>query len=190
MSASALLRRPATVVAGLMVVLGAAGAATVAPVAAATNPYCGITWGSLAKTGGTPSEHALNEVRTGRHACFDRVVFDFSGPTDGFRVEYVPEVRTEGEGRRLSVGGGAVLRVVLHANVFDQLGHLHYDRRPGDHVAAVSGYSTLRDVVYGGCFEGQTTFGVGVRARLPFRVFSLAGPGTGGRIVLDVAHRW
>ncbi len=32
--------------------------------------------------------------------------------------------------------------------------------------------------------------GVGVRARLPFRMFSLAGPGTGSRIVLDVAHRW
>ena len=61
---------------------------------------------------------------------------------------------------------------------------------PGDHVAAVGGYRTLRDVVYGGCFEGRTTFGVGVRARLPFRVFTLAGPGTRSRIVLDMAHRW
>ncbi len=161
-----------------------------APAAAHTAPSCGITWGSLARDGGTFSRHALNDVRTGRHQCFDRVVFDFSGPTDGFRVEYVPEVRTDGEGQRLSVAGGTVLRVILHASVFDQLGHLHYDRRVGDHVANVAGYKTLRDVVYGGCFEGQTTFGVGVRARLPFRVFSLAGPGTGGRIVLDVAHRW
>ena len=29
-----------------------------------------------------------------------------------------------------------------------------------------------------GSFEGQTTLGVGVRARLPFRVFTLAGPGS------------
>lgn len=187
---SALLRRPATVIAGLMVALGAAAAATVAPAAAAVAPHCGITWGSLAKAGGTPGEQALNDVRTGRHDCFDRVVFDFSGPTDGFRVEYVPEVRTDGEGRRLAVAGGAVLRVHLEANVFDQLGHLHYARVPGDHVADVSRYRTLRDVVYGGCFEGRTTFGIGVRARLPFRVLSLAGPGAGGRIVLDVAHRW
>lgn len=187
---SALLRRPATVLAGLMVVLGAAGAATIAPAAAATVPYCGITWGSTAKAAGTGSVHALNDVRPGRHQCFDRLVFDLSGPADGYRVEYVPEVRTDGEGRRLYVAGGAVLRVVLLANVFDQLGHLHYDRRPGDHVADVSGYRTLRDVVYAGCFEGQTTFGVGVRARLPFRVFTLAGPGASGRIVLDVAHRW
>jgi hypothetical protein len=39
-------------------------------------------------------------------------------------------------------------------------------------------------------FEGQTTFGLGVRARLPFRVLRLAGPGSGQRLVIDVAHRW
>jgi hypothetical protein len=29
-----------------------------------------------------------------------------------------------------------------------------------------------------------------VRARLPFRVFVLRGPGSGSRLVIDVAHRW
>ena len=57
-------------------------------------------------------------------------------------------------------------------------------------MADVAGYRTLRDVVYGGTFEGYTTFGVGVRARLPFRVLTLAGPDGGSRIVIDVAHRW
>jgi hypothetical protein len=38
--------------------------------------------------------------------------------------------------------------------------------------------------------EGQTEIGLGVRARLPFRVFPLAGPGDGSRLVIDVAHRW
>ena len=41
-----------------------------------------------------------------------------------------------------------------------------------------------------GSYEGRTTFGVGVRARLPMRVFTLDGPGTGSRLVIDVAHRW
>jgi hypothetical protein len=45
-------------------------------------------------------------------------------------------------------------------------------------------------VVYAGSFEGYTTLGVGTRARLPFRVFALAGPGGDTRIVVDVAHRW
>jgi hypothetical protein len=29
-----------------------------------------------------------------------------------------------------------------------------------------------------------------VRARLPFRVLTLDGPGAGTRLVIDVAHRW
>ncbi len=176
--------------AGLSALVLAVGVLPAVAGAATSTPYCGITWGSLPKAGGTASLAALDNVRTGRHDCFDRVVFDFAGSADGFRVEYVPEVRTDGEGRRLAVRGGAVLRVHLDANVFDELGHLHYHRVSGDRVADVRTYRTLRDVVYGGCFESRTTFGVGVRARLPFRVFSLAGPGTSSRIVLDIAHRW
>lgn len=183
-------RRTATGIASLAVVLFAVGLASIGTARAATSPYCGITWGSLAKAGGTGSGAALDSVRTGRHECFDRVVFDFAGAADGYQVEYVSQVRSDGEGRALSMAGGAILRVRLLANVFDELGHLHYAHVPGDHVADVRGYQTLRDVVYGGCFEGVTTFGVGVRARLPFRVFSLAGPGLSSRIVLDVAHRW
>ena len=183
-------RRPATVVVWLSVVLAAVGIGSIGSASAADAPYCGITWGSLTKEGGSAGDGALDNVRAGRHQCFDRVVFDFAGPADGYHVEYVSELRTDGEGRRLSVAGGAILQVHLHANVFDQLGHLHYARPPGDHVANVRGYATLRDVVYAGCFEGRTTFGVGVRARLPFRVFSLAGPGSSSRIVVDVAHRW
>lgn len=135
-------------------------------------------------------EHALGAVRTGRHQCFDRVVFELDGPADGYRVAYVPQLRSDGDGRVLPTAGGAVLWVHLGANVFDELGHLHYARLPGEHVAAVGSYRTLRDVVYAGCFEGTTTFGVGVRGRLPFRVFRLSGPGSHSRIVLDVAHRW
>ena len=186
---SAIMRRPATVIGWLSFMLVAVGAGSVGTASAAA-PYCGIAWGSLAKAGGTASDAPLGNVRTGRHDCFDRVVFDFSGFAGGYQVEYVSEVRTEGEGRRLPVAGGAILRVRLQANVFDQLGHLHYARVAGDHVADVRGYQTLRDVVYAGCFEGRTTFGVGVRARLPFRVYSLAGPGSSSRIVVDVAHRW
>jgi hypothetical protein len=45
-------------------------------------------------------------------------------------------------------------------------------------------------VGWAGSFEGQTTLGLGVRARLPFRAFVLPGPGSGSRLVVDVAHRW
>ena len=50
------------------------------------------------------------------------------------------------------------------------------------------GFSTFRSVTNAGSFEGQTTYGLGVRARLPFRVFTIAGGH--GRIVVDVARHW
>jgi hypothetical protein len=34
----------------------------------------------------------LVRVRAGRNKNFDRLVFDFEGPTPGFRVEYVDEL--------------------------------------------------------------------------------------------------
>ncbi|MEA2274664.1 MAG: hypothetical protein QOI98_3372 [Solirubrobacteraceae bacterium] len=183
----AVLRRATVGLAALM--FGLATLVFTAGPADAAGPYCGLVWGSQGEASGDYGRAPLGKVRTGRHECFDRVVFEVDGAAAGYRVEYVPEVRTEGEGAVLPLAGGAFLRVVVMANVFDDLGHLHYDARVGDRLN-VKGYKTLRDVKYGGCFEGQSTFGVGVRARLPFRVFTLDGPGDHSRIVLDVAHRW
>jgi hypothetical protein len=45
-------------------------------------------------------------------------------------------------------------------------------------------------VVYANSFEGSTSIGLGVRARLPFRAFTLDGPGSGSRLIVDVAHSW
>jgi type IV secretory pathway VirB2 component (pilin) len=49
-------------------------AAGVVPVAAATTsaeaaPYCGITWGSLAKSSATMVPGPVTNVRAGRHTC-------------------------------------------------------------------------------------------------------------------------
>ena len=55
-------------------------------------------------------------------------------------------------------------------------------RSPG---VSVAGYDTFRSTRYGGSFEGLTTLGLGVRARLPFRVMKL-----GNRVIIDVAHHW
>ena len=45
----------------------------------------------------------------------------------------------------------------------------------------MAGYSTFRQVAWAGTFEGQTTLALGVRARLPFRVFTLNGVAELGR---------
>jgi hypothetical protein len=57
----------------------------------------------------------------------------------------------------------------------------------------VTGFRTVRQVAWAGSYEGTTSLGVGTRARLPFRVFTLLGsPGDDQavRLVIDVGHRW
>jgi hypothetical protein len=139
-----------------------------------TSTACaGITWGSLPKA-------------------------------DGF-VAYVPQVYTEGKGDVLTLRGSAKLKVVVMGEVqgvrtgrhecydrlvIDRAPNAQFTARPGQEIANLADYSTFREVAYGGSFEGYTTIGLGVRARLPMRVFTLPGPGNGDRFVVDVAHHW
>ena len=169
------------------------GLVLVGPVssAQAAGPYCGIRWGSLAKSVPTMSMDAsLTNVRTGRHACFDRMVLDVRGDVRGYDVRYVSQVYQEGSGFVVPLRGGAKLNVVARVPAYDDAGRATY--RPANlrELRNVTGYRTFRQLAWAGTFEGQTTIGLGVRARLPFRVFLLDGPGHGSRMVIDVAHRW
>jgi hypothetical protein len=165
--------------------------AWVAPATATTAPYCGITWGSLPKEAAAPGGGYLTNVRAGRHACFDRLVLDVSGGRVGtYWVRYVSEVRMDGSGFLVPLRGGAKLQVTAAVPAYDASYRPTYRPANRAELATVAGFSTFRQVAWAGSFEGTTTVGLGVRARLPFRVFVLAGPGTGSRLVIDVAHRW
>jgi hypothetical protein len=59
-----------------------------------------------------------------------------------------------------------------------------------DDLANASGFSTFRQAAWERSQEGRTAIGLGVRARLPFRVFVRAGQDVVSRIVVDVAHHW
>ena len=61
---------------------------------------------------------------------------------------------------------------------------------PNGELIDTTHFRTFRHVAWAGSFEGMTTIGLGVTARLPFRAFVLPGPGDGSRLVIDVAHRW
>ena len=181
-----------------LVVLTVAVLATlgvISPASAATQPYCGITWGSGPNVEGPRGDtEVVNGVRAGRHTCFDRLVFDVGGQDTRFAtydVRYVPLVRQDGSGFPVPVRGGAVLQVILGAPAHDG------DGRPtvvaSREMVDVAGFRTFRQVASAGDFEGQTTWALGVRARLPFRVFTLAGTPQSDdtpRLVIDVAHRW
>jgi hypothetical protein len=178
--------------------VAAVGILVPAPSVGAAEPYCGITWGSLDKTASGTSTSLVTNLRAGRHECWDRLVFDlgpqsvsFPGQAVGYNVRYVPVVTEDGSGDPVPLAGGAFLQIAVNVHDFDPwTGVPSY--RPADrfHAVNVTGFQTFRQVFYGGSFEGVTTAGLGVRARLPFRVFLLAGPGDGSRLVIDVAHRW
>ena len=162
--------------------------------AQAAAPYCGITWGSTAKLGPSGTDPAagqtLTNVRAGRHSCFDRLVLDVRGAAPrSWRVEYVDGVSEDPTGNPVALRGGAYLQVVVGVSDHDTAGRPTYRPANRRELVNVAGFRTFRQVAWAGSFEGLTTLGLGVRARLPFRVFTL-NSGSGSRVVLDVAHRW
>lgn len=171
---------------------GLASVALVAPASAATQSasYCGITWGSLGKSAATASNAPLTDVRAGRHGCYDRLVIDLAGNPAGYSVSYVTAVLAQGSGNVVRLRGGALLQIDLTIPASDANGRPTYTPANQHELVDTAGYRTFRQAAWGGSFEGYTTVGLGVRARLPFRVFALDGPGSGSRLVIDVAHLW
>ncbi|MCH0542107.1 hypothetical protein I3F58_21590 [Streptomyces sp. MUM 203J] len=167
---------------------GTAGAATAGGSLAAA--ACPTGWGSLAKGGAATGADHLEDIRTGQHECFDRMVFDVPGGGDriGYHVQYVDQFHADPSNEHIPVAGGAILDIRVGAWSYDlDAGEPTYPGEAGEPLPGVdvSGYSTFRDTRFGGTFEGQTQVGLGVRARLPFRVFQLDD-----RVVVDVAHSW
>jgi hypothetical protein len=122
-------------------------------------------------------------VRTGRHGRYDRTVFDFTGGTPSFHVEYAPLVG-EGTGTPVPLAGAVTLRVA-----FD--GAFPYNVSTGAPTIDLGrvydpAFPTLRQIKSGGAFEGRISFGLGLADRVGFRVLRLTGP---PRIAVDVAHQ-
>ncbi|MFF9287275.1 AMIN-like domain-containing (lipo)protein [Streptomyces griseosporeus] len=169
----------------------AAVPADAAPAATAQTTVCPTGWGSLPKTRSAATSHPVTNIRTGRHTCYDRMVIDIPGATAGrlgYSVRYVDRLYQDGSGRVIPVAGGAVIEVRVTAPAYDPAtGAAVYPGRPGRPLPGVdlTGYRAFRDTRFAGSFEGDTQIGLGVRARLPFRVLRLDG-----HVVVDVAHTW
>jgi len=162
--------------------LAQAGVASAAP--ASPLPTCASHWGAGAKHAGAMVSSRVLAVRAGQHRCFDRLVVDLgSGPAAGFRVQYVRRIIADGSGRTLHVRGGARLLITIMAPA-----GRHYPASARN-LADVAGFRTFRQVRGAGSFEGITSVGLGVRTKLPFRVFSVHGPGPGSRLIVDVADQ-
>ena len=103
--------------------------------------------------------------------------------------------------------GRAILSIRIRAYTHDPLTGPVYNSVSRDprELVDVSGYRTFRQLELAQDFEDPEgcepsdarcptlVFGLGVRARLPVRVFALAGSPSsshGARLVIDVAHSW
>ncbi|CAA9344713.1 MAG: hypothetical protein AVDCRST_MAG24-1462 [uncultured Nocardioidaceae bacterium] len=170
----------------------AAGTLAAGPAAATAASDCRTAWGSLVERQAPRATGEVTGVRSGRHRCFDRLVIDVGAgeARPGFRVEYVDTVRKDGSGAEVALRGGARLSVVVVAPAYDEQGRATYQPADRRELVDVTGYDTFRQVAWAGTFEGRTTVGLGVRARLPMRAFTLTDAEGASRVVVDVAHSW
>lgn len=155
-----------TVTAGLLVTATASAATADLPAPTGTAPVAGAASGS--------GPAVLTGIRTGLHDAYDRTVFDFTGGTPGYRVEY-GALHHQAQDGDIPLTGPADLVVVFTG------------------VAAVNDTATrnpalpsLLQIRSGGFFEGYASYGLGLADRVGFRVLTLHNP---ERIAVDVAHQ-
>ncbi len=168
-------------------------AAAIEPVATAMAGCATRGWGTGPKTLAPMTQDEVDNVRAGRHSCFDRVVFDINGPVRvAYTVRYVPAVLSDGVGTPIRVTGGAVLAVGVHAPDSGAAsgGHqpTHKPWTCGQTLINTPGWQGVRQVRFAGEFEGYSQYAVGTRARLPFRVTTWTSSGY-THVIIDIAHR-
>ena len=176
-------KQVASIVASVVLLTGLSGGL-------ASADTCSVTWGSGAKSAGptTSATRQITNIRTGRHTCFDRMVIDINNATAaGYRVEYVSNIYADPSGELIPISGGAKLQIVTYAGAYKPDGTITYPALTGKKLPNVNltGYQTFRDAKFAGSFEGVSSVGLGVRARLPFTVFK-----SSNHIIIDVAHHW
>ena len=114
-------------------------------------------------------------------------------PTGRFnRVRYLTEIRGLGLSRPVDLRGGALLEIVVQTPYGPDppsVASTYAPRNPRE-LVDVAGWRTFRQVSLVEVYESQITVGLVVRARLPFRVYTLDGPGQRSQLAIDVAHRW
>jgi hypothetical protein len=140
----------------------------------------GLVLAFAAAPAGAQSAPTLVAVRAGRHAGFDRVVFEFRGDVPATRrIRYVDQLTEDASGEPVSLAGGADLEVVFEgANAHDDRGRPTVSPR-----RFAPGFTALKEVAQNGDFEAVVSYGLGVDRQRPFTVSTLSGP---SRLVIDI----
>jgi hypothetical protein len=136
------------------------------------------TAGVTQKTRPGANTAILKDVRTGEHASYDRVVFEFAASAlPGYHVEYVDKpVRECKSGKVREVSGDARLRVRLEPAQPEPRG-----KSKGRKVKL----KVVREIEPMCVAEGRVEWVIGAAASKPYRVLELSDP---PRLVVDLLH--
>lgn len=130
------------------------------------------------------------EIRLGRHDCYDRFVLQLqgSGEMPGWSVGYRDPLISDPAGDVVDLQGGASMEVMVRAWAVVPYQGIPEEWLPFDGPTQIlpDGFTAIQEVRYIAAFEGSTQFGIGVDRQRPFRAFALAEP---PRLVVDIAHQ-
>jgi hypothetical protein len=134
----------------------------------------------LAVPAGAVTVPRLVAVRAAHHPGIDRVVFEFTGGLPRSRTaSYVSQLIGDASGLPVRIAG----RAVLQARFSQADGHDATGRATAPSRVAYA-LPNVMTVVQSGDFEAVLTYGIGLMARQPYRMYALTSP---PRVVLDVA---
>jgi hypothetical protein len=142
------------------------------------------TAGTTEKKRASMQPALLKAVRTGKHAQFDRVVFEFEGKAvPGYLIEYVDKpVRDCGQGAVVPISGDGFLMIRLQpANAHTEAGQPSVENRQQN-----PNFNVLKELKLICDFEADVQWILGLTSPNRYRVMELTNP---ARLVVDIAHR-
>lgn len=121
-------------------------------------------------------------LRFGVHDGYDRVVLDLEGTgLPGWLGGFDSDPRMDGSGEPVVIAGDAYLVINVRGLVYPtEEGAVEFS---GSQRFETPTGGVIREVVFGGIFEGQAQVFIGLDSDQPFRVFRLEDP---TRLVIDV----
>jgi hypothetical protein len=133
-----------------------------------------------------PVEGLLHAMRTGHHATFDRVVFEFCGSrVPAHQLRYVNEIVHDPSGLPLPLHGPAFVRVVFDGGT-TTTAPIAPDPTTAPRYTGPSrltpNHALLKEVAIAGDFERVLSFGIGIEHATGLHVQTLTAP---ARLVVD-----
>jgi hypothetical protein len=156
--------------------------ASTPPIAFGAGTFKG-TAGIVEKQHQTERSVVLEDVRLGRHAGYDRIVFEFRhGSMPGYHIEYIDKPAYScGSGEAVWLAGDGWLRVSFDATQ----AHDDQGRSTVGYRGRVVNLPIVKEVQNTCDFKGEGTWVLGVSSPNNYRVLKLKHP---TRLVVDIKH--